>query len=300
MVLGTTLGLLAAYGRSAMDNRVSRPEDLRTRGFATLGMIPDTRKITEGDFEGKGVVDVGGVQISTSLVTILTPLSQASEAFRRLRTNVDFSAPDSTKKIVLVTSPEPGEGKTSVSLNLAVANAQLGRKTLFLDADLRRPTSHRLLGGSREPGLVNWLFDYTIRSVSSLGTHIDDLYHLPVGKAAPNPSELLGSQRMKDLIRDLSRDFDTVIIDSPPLLTVTDGLLLGSEVDMVLLVASSGQTHWGALERAREMMDDAGVKCNGVVLNRFDVKQAYGGYGYGYGEEGLYADQEMQRVISQK
>ena len=202
-ILGGILGVVAAFIRSGLDNRVSRPEDLRARGFAVLGIIPDMRKIVEGDFEGKSMVEVGGRQISTSMVTVLTPLSQAAEAYRRLRTNVDYSAPDSTRKTVLVTSPEPGEGKTSSSLNLAIANAQLGRKTLFIDADLRRPTSHRLLGLSREPGLVDWLFDETLRTTSSLETHLEDLHVLTVGKAAPNPSELLGSRRMKELLTDL-------------------------------------------------------------------------------------------------
>jgi succinoglycan biosynthesis transport protein ExoP len=210
-VLGGLLGVVAAFVRSGLDNRVNRPEDLRTRSFAVLGIIPDMRKILEGDFDGKSMVDVGGKQISTSLVTVLTPLSQASESFRRLRTNMDFSAPDSTKKTVLVTSPEPGEGKTSSSLNLAVANAQLGRKTLFLDADLRRPMSHRLMGLTREPGLVDWLFDESVRNYASLTTHIEDLHVLTVGKAAPNPSELLGSRRMKELMAELSRYYDTRI-----------------------------------------------------------------------------------------
>lgn len=257
----------------------------------------------QSDFEGREYVDIDGHRVGTALYTLLNPLSPISEAYRRLRTNVDYTAPDSSRKVVLVTSAEPGEGKTATSMNLAITNAQLGRRTLFIDADMRRPRSHRLLNVAREPGLVDWLFDENVRDVRRLATHIQDLSLLPVGKAAPNPSELLGSTRMQELIESLKADFDTIIVDSPPLLSVSDALIMAPICDMVVQVISSGETHWAALDRTKEMLNDLGIRLAGVVLNRFDSHKAYGGGGYGYGygygngeDASIYADRELQEI----
>jgi tyrosine-protein kinase Etk/Wzc len=165
-----------------------------------------------------------------------------------------------------------------------------------------------MLGHQREPGLVNWLFDDGELNVESLKTGIDDLYLMPVGKAVPNPTELLGSVRMKNLVGRLKNHFDCIVIDSPPVLLVSDPMLMASFSDVLVLVASSGQTNWAALARSKEVLEDIGIPITGVVLNRYDGRSstysAYGygkgyGYGYGYGSGygSTYADQEIESVI---
>jgi tyrosine-protein kinase Etk/Wzc len=308
VILGLALGGLGAVLRSAFDNQVSDPAALKAKGYTVLGVVPDLKDVIRSEFGGKEYVNVNGQTISTGLTSVLNPVSHISEGYRLVRTNVDYSAPDSSHKIIMVTSSEPGEGKTSVAINLAIVNAQLGRKTLVIDGDMRRPRTHRMLGHQREPGLVNWLFDDGELNVESLKTGIDDLYLMPVGKAVPNPTELLGSVRMKNLVGRLKNHFDCIVIDSPPVLLVSDPMLMASFSDVLVLVASSGQTNWAALARSKEVLEDIGIPITGVVLNRYDGRSstysAYGygkgyGYGYGYGSGygSTYADQEIESVI---
>jgi len=280
---GSLLGLGAAFGRHTLDNKIRKPDDLRQKMFSVLGVVSNMERSVQSDFEGKKEVDLGGTTFSTTLVTLLNPLSPIAENFRRLRTNLQFSVPDKNIEVILVTSSEPGEGKTSISMNLAIALAQSGKKTIFVDADMRRPTSHRLIGRHRQPGLTDLLFDESNPNFESFRSGIDDLHFLPVGEAAPNPAELLGSERMKRLIENLRSRFDVVILDSPPVLSVTDALSLSKISDATVMVCSANETHMKALEQARDALGHVGTNVTGVILNRFDVLSAYGGYAYNYG-----------------
>ncbi len=284
--LGLIGGIAGVLVLGALDSKVRRPDDIRQRGLNVLAVVPDMQRTVEQDFGGAEVVEVEGRAYSTSLLTLLNPLSPIAESFRRLKTTIEYSRPDAKPKVIQVTSPGPGEGKSTVSSNLAVAMAQAGHKTIYLDADMRRPTAHRIMGVSREPGLVEFLFDEEY-ALESARTPIDGLWVMPTGRKTTVPGELLGSQKMRDAIDELKSKFDFVIIDTPPVLAVNDASLVSFLADYTLLVTSADDTSMGDLERAVETLSSVGQLADGVVLNRFDAQRAYGysygskGYGYG-------------------
>lgn len=289
-LLGLMLGVGGAFVRNALDDKVHDPEGLRKHGHSVLGTVPDMRPLIQSDFEGRERVSVDGRQYDTHLMALLNPLSPLSERYRQLRTHVQFSRPDSRVQTVMLTSSGPGEGKSVTAANLAVAMAQAGRRTLYLDADLRRATGHRLFDVPREPGLVDLLFDAPPGDFERFGTGVDNLYVMPAGSSVPNPSEILGSEKMGALVERLRGAFDTVVIDTPPVLAVTDPLLVSKHCDVTVLVCSADETEWQNLQRSTEELGKVGTRVAGTVLNRFDARSSRDGYGYGYGTDGEEAD----------
>lgn len=289
--LGLTFGIVFAVARVRLDHRLFRPDDLQNLGYALIGTIPDTDGLIKKDFGGKGFITVDGKEVDSHLITLLNPMATASETYRALRTSVQFSRPDAMIETILVTSPNPGEGKSVTAANLAVVIAQSGRSVLLVDADLRRPTVHRKFGLSREPGLVQRLFDDRRLSLADFEQPADDLYVLPAGSLAPNPSELLGSKRMRDLMDELNELFDVVIFDAPPVLAATDAVLLSTQTDATLVVVRSGRTRDYELESAMDALSNVGAKVIGTVLNGFHISKAYGyryKYAYRYGRDYAY------------
>ena len=282
-LLGLMLGVGLAFARNAVDNKVHKPEDLRRRGYGVVGVVPDMKQLVKSDFDGRERITVDGHSYSTRLVALLNPLSPIAENYRRLRTSIQFSRPDTEVQAVMVTSSGPGEGKSVTSMNLALTMAQTGRRTVYVDADLRRSTGHQMMGLAREPGLVDLLFEPYPSGLDRFSTAADNLSVIPAGSTSPNPSELLGSKKMRDFIARLRKEFDIIIIDTPPVLAVTDALLIAPQCDVTVLVASASETPWQALERSTESLREVGTRPAGIVLNRFDPKAAYGSYGYGYG-----------------
>ncbi len=297
-VLGMMLGVGLAFVRNAVDNRVRKPEDLRKRGMTVVGVVSNMNPVIKSDFGGRESVEVDGQTYSTSLISVLNPLSPIAESYRRLRTNLQFSRPDKVVQTVLFSSPGPGEGKTVTSFNLAVTMAQSGRRTLYVDADLRRPSGHRMVHVRREPGLVDTLFDSVPQGIETFATQIDNLYVVPVGKSVPNPAEILGSKRMREFLTQMREQFDVIVIDTPPVLAVSDAMLLAAQADAAVLVCSAKETKLPAVEHAMEALRDVGAPIAGVVINRFDARSAYGGYGYGYGGYG-YSDYYGERVAEE-
>lgn len=290
-VLGLVLGIGLAFVRNAVDNKVRKPEELRRHGYSVLGVVPSMERVIRSDFDGKERVPLNGKEYSTSLIALLNPLSPVAEGYRRLRTNLQFARPDAAGvRTILVTSPGPGEGKTVTSLNLAVTMAQSGRRTIYVDADLRRPMGHQMMGVPREPGLVDGLFDVQAMNIEQFATEVDDLYVVPTGSGVPNPAEILGSRRMREFIERLQYEFDVVVIDTPPVLAVADALSLSGLSDVTLLVCSANETTWHAIEQSTQALQDVGGSITGVILNRFDPKTAYGSYGYGYGYYDYYGE----------
>jgi capsular exopolysaccharide synthesis family protein len=294
-ILGLMLGVGMAFVRNAVDNRVRKPEDLRKQGHTIVGVVASMHALIRSDFGGREHIDVDGRKYSTALVSLLNPLSPIAESYRRIRTNLQFSRPDKVVQTVLFTSPGPGEGKSVTSFNTAITMAQSGRRTLYLDCDLRRPTAHKMLQMRREPGLVDVLFDDQGYTLSRFATDVENLYVMPVGKGVPNPSEILGSRRMRDLLSQLREEFDVIIIDTPPVLAVSDAMLLAPQSDGCVVVCSAGDTKLPAVDHALEALRDVGAPIAGIVINRFDARAAYGGYGYGYGGYG-YAEYYGDRV----
>jgi capsular exopolysaccharide synthesis family protein len=229
------------------------------------------------------------------LVAQHLPKSQMSEAFRALRTSLLLSQPGRPPQVILVTSALPREGKTTAAANLAVTLAQLGDRTVLMDADLRKPGVGRLLnlGSGKFAGLSSYL-----AGVSSLDLvtvphpSIPNLAAIPTGPLPPNPADLLSSQKLADAITELRTKFKFVVIDSPPVLAATDAVILSVQTDGVLLVVRSGETPKEAFTRTRDLL--ASVKCHilGVVLNAVDsgapdyyYSYRYYPYSYGYGPQ---------------
>ncbi|MDX1545709.1 MAG: polysaccharide biosynthesis tyrosine autokinase [Rhodothermales bacterium] len=282
-VFGLLLGIGLAFGRNALDNKVRKPEDLRKMGLSVVGIVPDMASTIKKDFKGQEHVTVEGHRYSTRLAALLNPLSPVAEGYRRVRTNLQFSRPDDEARTLIVTSPGPSEGKTVSAMNLAVTMAQAGRRVLYIDADLRRPQGHHMMGLDREPGLTDLLFEAIPDSLERFASDLDSyLYVVPAGREVPNPAEVLGSRKMMALLERWRKEFDIVVFDTPPTLIVADALVLAPEVDAVLVVCSAGETNRQAVERCVEALEGVGADVVGVLLNRFDVKQAYGGYKYGY------------------
>jgi capsular exopolysaccharide synthesis family protein len=210
--------------------------------------------------------------------------SLLSEAIRNIRTSLLFSLPENPPKLLLVTSAEPGDGKTGVSINISTALSQLGGNVLLIDADMRYPDCHRILGKDRTPGLSNFLVgDAELTQVVS-ATSVPNLYLMPAGQFPLNPAELLGSERMKVALDLLCQEFKHVIIDSPPVLGFTDSAILSTVADGVVLIVRGGKTSREAVQRTIRTLDGVNAKILGVVINSLDL------YGNGYSYYGDYLD----------
>ncbi len=256
-----------------LDDTIKTPDDVsRLLGMGTLGAV--------GRLENR----------NEELVTLSHPLSPMSEAFRRLRTNIRFASVDRPIKTLLITSADAVEGKSLTASNLAVSMAQAGLKVIIVDADLRRPRMHEIFGLRPQDGLTGALLDGSpdgrLQPVQQEGLKV-----LPAGELPPNPAELLGSRRMRELLDLLSQQADVVLLDSPPLLPVTDAAVLAREVDGVLLLVDSGNTRRGAARQAIESLRQVGANVIGVVLN----KVANGRDGYYYYYHYHYHDQGTKK-----
>lgn len=220
--------------------------------------------------------------MSLSLITHEQTKSPISEAYRTLRTNVQFTSVDSKTKKIMITSSGPREGKSTTAANLAVSMAQSGKSVLLIDADMRNPTQHKLFGLSNMEGLsVSLVQDQGSRAFIQ-ATEVPGVSVLPGGPIPPNPAELVGSKRMKHLIEELSRQFDVVLIDTPPIIAVTDAAIIAQEVDGVILVLASGEVNKDFALRAKDQLEKVGAKILGAVLNKADIKTSEYYYYYYY------------------
>lgn len=213
------------------------------------------------------------------------PKSPVSEAYRTLRTNIQFSSFDNDLDTILVTSSGPAEGKSTIASNLALSMAEIGKNVLLIDCDLRKPSIHKKFNISNNKGLSNLLigqfkFDEVAQKYS------DNMYILTSGTVPPNPSEMLASKKMKQFLVEAKKNFDFIILDTPPVVAVTDAQLLSTMVGGVLLVVASGQTEVAATEKAKELLENVNANIIGVVLNKAEVSanKKYKYYHYYYGE----------------
>ena len=309
ILIGLLVSLLGALGLAFfleyLDNTVKSVEDIgRVVQLPTLAVIPSITTITqramatrrkEGAAITEALTNTQGIELDTEpgrltkLVT-LDQLSSVVEAYRMLRTSVLLSTAGKPPKTILFTSGQPGEGKTTTAINTAISLSQLGASVLLIDADLRRPTVHRVFKMNQPQGLSTYL---------SRQVEVDPLIHklwvpnlsvLPCGPIPPNPAELISSERMKEVLKALSEKYDHVLIDSPPLINVTDPVILSTMVDGVILVVQAGRSTRDIVRRARHELSSVGAKIFGVVLNNLDVKrEGYGNYPtythYGYNSD---------------
>jgi capsular exopolysaccharide synthesis family protein len=219
-----------------------------------------------------------------ALAVATKPQSVLAEAYRALRTSILLSLAPKPPKVILIASSQAGEGKTSTALNLAQSLAQRKGEVVIIDGDLRKGGIARVLGVDNSKGLSTVLTGSDkASSVLQPFSLQPNLWVVPSGPAPPNPAELIGSDRMAELIKELSERFEHIIIDSPPVLLVTDGTILAGLADGVVLVAESGKTHRAGLMRTRAILENASARILGVVLNKLDMqREGYYGYGYGY------------------
>lgn len=233
-------------------------------------------------FKKKKQLDSSSMKNGVGLITVTKPTSPIAEQFRTIRTNVQFSSADRQLKTLLLTSADPSEGKSTISSNVAVTWADQGNKVLLIDSDLRRPAVARSFRVSNSQGLTTILTAKQANLSESIHeTEVPNLYVLPSGPVPPNPSELLNSSKMDQLLKVLKEQFDIIILDVPPVNIVTDAQILASKVDGVILVVPQGIALKGAVLRARDLLKKVNANLIGAVLNRV-TDAASGGYYGGY------------------
>lgn len=264
---GLVLALGFAFLLEYLDQSVKGDEELIGRiGLIPLGHI--------------AYAPVG--KVKRSELVALDPHSPSAEAFKALRTSVLFATIDQALKAIVITSPELGEGKSRTAANLAIALAQAGYRTLLIDADFRRPSQHRLFGQVRNVGLSNLIIqDATESDAVRQVDAIPNLWLLASGPTPPNPSELLGSGRMRELMSKLWHQFSYVIIDTPPVNAVTDASIIAASANATIVVVEQGRTTFPALKHTRELLDRVNAHTIGAVMNK--VRATSGSYYYGYG-----------------
>ncbi|WP_322409918.1 polysaccharide biosynthesis tyrosine autokinase [Microbacterium invictum] len=271
-LVGLALGIGAAVLRTILDTRVRSARDVeQVTDRPLIGAIPFDGRVKE-----------------RPLIVHADPLSPRSESFRALRTNLQFLDMDGRSSFV-ITSSVPSEGKSTTTINLAIALADAGKRVALLDTDLRKPKVAEYLGIEGGAGLTDVLINRVRVGDVMLPWGGRSLYVLPAGKVPPNPSELLGSAQMHTLLEVLERDFDVVLCDAPPLLPVTDAAILAKATSGAILIVASGQTNRHQLSGAVEALQTVGAKIAGLVMTMVptrgpDAYYSYGaGYGYGYG-----------------
>jgi polysaccharide biosynthesis transport protein len=287
-MLGLTSGVGMAFLFEGLDNTVRTTEQAQMiSGFATLGMIPlGSRSAREGA-NGKRLM-IATSKEAVELVAKARPQSQMAESYRALRTSLLLTSVGAPPKVIMITSALPQEGKSTTSINCAVVLAQKGTRVLLIDADLRRPSIHKTLGMGPRSGLSNVLTgSATLQQTIQPSKILPNLFILPAGTPPPNPAELLASSNMKDVLEELRGQYDHVVIDTPPTLSVTDAVVLSPRADAIVLVIRSGQTTKQALRRARDILTQVNAKVSGVLLNAVDLSSP--DYYYYYEYQGKYS-----------
>jgi len=266
--LAAMVGLMLAVGVifliEALDDTIKTPEDVkRNLGLPVLGIIAK-HELVDGN-----------------PITSSTPRSPVSEAFRSLRTNIQYTLVDDPLRTLLITSTDPKEGKTTIVANLGIVFAQLGKKVTLVDADLRKPTIHTKLGLQNRIGLTSlFVRSLETKDLISQKTQIPNLDVITSGDLPPNPSELLGSKRMQAILEQIKEKSDLIIIDSPPALAVTDPLVLAPFVDAVLIVVKPGFTNAKSAALVVEQLNRSNAKIIGVVMNELDLSKSRYSYRY--------------------
>jgi capsular exopolysaccharide synthesis family protein len=278
---GLVLGVALAIGREQLDRSIKTPEDLEVEhGLLFLGLLPAV---------GTPAAIKKPKQLSSTeqewpeLIVHYQPTSGTAEAARALRTNILYMSPDRPYRTLLVTSAGPAEGKTTVACCVAVAMAHAGHRVVLLDCDMRRPRVHRVFGLSNEAGVTTAMIDPSTTDSIIHDTVVPNMKVICTGPIPPNPSELLHSEAFARLLENLTTRFDRIIIDSPPVVPVTDAAILATQVDGTMLIVRAFQTSRELVRRAKRTLTDVGAHMVGAVLNAVELERPeYGYYRYHY------------------
>jgi capsular exopolysaccharide synthesis family protein len=283
IILGLGLGVAVSFLLEFLDDSIKTSEDIERMGLVLLGTIPIVKMSEiakkmrrEGKYYSKEDME----KVESKLITRFSPKSPISEAYRSLRTNIHFANLDRPNKVILVSSSATKEGKSTTAANLAITVAQMGSKTLLLDSDLRRPAIHNFFKLDRNYGLTNYLigtmsFDEVIKK-----SDINNLDIVTCGDIPPNPSEMLASRAMRNFLEEAKKRYDMIILDSPPVIAVTDAAILSTRVDGVIMVVASGFVNRREVQRAINLLRNVNARILGVLLNGLDIKKIYGSYYY--------------------
>lgn len=301
LLAGLVLGLAAAYGRDQLDRTVKAPEDVeRVLGLSFLGLLPvHGDGLTSGyssQHRRKGPTLDSGVDAIAELLVHEHPASGFAEAARAIRTNILFMSPDRPYRTLLVTSAGPSEGKTTVACCIATAIAQAGRRVALLDCDMRRPRIHRVFGMSNQVGVTTALIEASDASALARETTVPNLSIVTTGPLPPNPAEILHSEAFAKLLSKLRDQFDCVVIDSPPVVPVTDAAILSTLADGTILVFRAFKTSRDLASRGARAIHDVGGRLAGAVLNAVDMNRyEYGAGYYYYKRDGYASDPEAHQ-----
>jgi polysaccharide biosynthesis transport protein len=293
LILGLGLGVGLAFFQEYLDKTLKTPDDVEQYlRLPSLGVLPRFEIAGLKDGKNEGALLTAGSNGHVALAPGIQTSPQSVEAFRSLRTSVLLSA-SPVPRLILVTSALPSEGKTTTTVNLGATLASLGNRVVVVDCDMRRPACHRSTGVENHPGFVQCLTGHVDLKAAVLPVPgVENLSVIPCGPIPPNPAEILSSPLTADLLRNLRTQFEYVLVDSPPLLSVADSRILATLVDAVVLVARAHATPYDVVRRARTLLYGSGARILGVALNDMDIERhSFGsqqyqyGYGYGYGSE---------------
>jgi capsular exopolysaccharide synthesis family protein len=280
MGMGLGVGFVILWDNMFASIRI--PEDLQKHGYQMLTtvapMSPELKKVAKN-----GKITKNGKVLDATLIMLSDPLSSIAEAFRLLRTKLKYAQIDRQFKTLVVTSPNPGDGKSTIVANMAISYAQAGEKVLLIDCDLRKPALAKELNQKGKPGLTEVLVNEISFDDAVQQTVVENLDFLSAGRIPANPAELLGSSRMKLLLEILDGRYRLILFDSPPVLAASDPLILSTITDALVLVAASGRTKFKELNFTRDNILSVGSQITGIVMNYFNHRKAYGStYAYQY------------------
>ena len=289
-------GVFLVYFLELLDRTVKTDKDVqRHLALSTIGEIP----LFEGEDRSskKGVARIikrslwrlnpnskgtDSANTSKSLISLLDPKAPASEAYRSLRTNIGYTSVDKQVQTIVITSAGPEEGKTTTLVNLAISLAQLGKKVLVIDADLRKARIHKYFSLPNDNGVTDIIVNkYKVKDAVKKIEEVDNLYVITSGAYPPNPAEILESKKMADLLETVRTDYDIILIDTPPVGQLTDAAILGKMADGVILVIASGETHIDFAKHAKSRLEKVNARVLGAVITKINGA-AGGAYYYRY------------------
>lgn len=302
MFMGIGLGVGIAFVKEYMDHSVRSSEDLDKLGLTTISIVPkiDIKSSMEKTRQAAGKMDEEEYTLKSRMISHYDPKSTVAEAYRTLRTNIQFMNPDKPFSSLVVSSAGPGDGKSTTVVNMAITFANLEKKVLLIDADLRKPVLHKVFELPRAPGLTQRLVQDLNDQDVIRETEVPNLYLVTCGDLPPNPSELLASQKLKDFIVRMKEKFDIVLIDSPPIIAVTDASILSKMTDAILLVVKAGSTDLRVLRRSIDLLKQVNTNLIGAVLNGVNISSGYDSYYYYYHYYYYYADTGEKKKSDKK